>query len=264
MKYFIGINQYGVCKYELEYKTDLIDWAIIDYIKSWFFYENRKIYQTEDGTQYVWVNFKALLENLPLLSIKENTLTERFKKLRTLGLIKTMQMKDNTLYVVLTEYCMNVIDFSCQQNFIQGNLPQKTDQPTPEIGTDLPRKSGQHNSTINNHSKEGIMSFPFSEIVDYLNKKTGKSYRHNIATTQKRICARFSEGFRLEDFKKVIDNKVKDWKDDLKMSEYLRPETLFGTKFESYLNAKTEPTNKIEQVWTEEKRKRAKEIMGEK
>jgi uncharacterized phage protein (TIGR02220 family) len=116
---------------------------------------------------------------------------------------------------------------------------------------------------IEEEKNKKILSFPFLEIVTYLNEKAHKSFRHNIATTQKRICARFSEGFRLEDFKKVIDNKVADWKDDPKMNEYLRPETLFGTKFESYLNSKPESTDKVEQVWTEEKRKRAQEIMGE-
>ena len=40
----------------------------------------------------------------------------------------------------------------------------------------------------------------------------------------------------MEEFKKVIDNKVAAWKGDPKMEQYLRPETLFSTKFETYLN----------------------------
>jgi hypothetical protein len=35
----------------------------------------------------------------------------------------------------------------------------------------------------------------------------------------------------------VIDNKVIEWKGS-EMAKYIRPETLFGTKFESYLNQK--------------------------
>ncbi|WP_436665978.1 conserved phage C-terminal domain-containing protein [Lactobacillus acidophilus] len=34
----------------------------------------------------------------------------------------------------------------------------------------------------------------------------------------------------------MIDVKSKQWLTDQKMKQYLRPETLFGTKFESYLN----------------------------
>lgn len=74
------------------------------------------------------------------------------------------------------------------------------------------------------------------EIVDYLNHKTGKSFRSTTKKTQALISARLNEGFSVEDFRKVIDTKTKQWKFDPDREEYLRPETLFGTKFESYLN----------------------------
>lgn len=74
------------------------------------------------------------------------------------------------------------------------------------------------------------------EILDYLNQKAGTSYRASSNATQRLVRARMSEHFTVEDFKKVIDIKVANWKDDPKMSKYLRPATLFGTKFESYLN----------------------------
>ena len=56
--------------------------------------------------------------------------------------------------------------------------------------------------------------------------------------TIREIKARLNEGFKLEDFKIVIDNKCSEWLNDKKMNQYLRPDTLFGTKFESYLNQK--------------------------
>lgn len=76
---------------------------------------------------------------------------------------------------------------------------------------------------------------PYKEIVDYLNERSGKKYKSSGINTKKRIKARWSEGFRLEDFKKVVDNKVISWLGG-SMEQYLRPETLFGTKFEGYLN----------------------------
>lgn len=78
---------------------------------------------------------------------------------------------------------------------------------------------------------------PVYEIVGYLNEKTDRKYRPHSKKTKAHISARWREGYRLEDFKKVIDCKVTAWALDEKMNEYLRPETLFGTKFESYLNA---------------------------
>ncbi|WP_050807006.1 conserved phage C-terminal domain-containing protein [Acetonema longum] len=75
---------------------------------------------------------------------------------------------------------------------------------------------------------------PFAEIIDYLNTKCGTKYRV-IDSNRKHIRARWEEGFRLDDFKTVIDKKYDEWV-DTEQAKYLRPETLFGTKFNSYLN----------------------------
>lgn len=74
-------------------------------------------------------------------------------------------------------------------------------------------------------------------IVEYLNDKAGTSYKPNSKNTVKHINARLTDGFTVDDFKTVIDKKCAEWK-GTDMEQYLRPETLFGTKFESYLNAK--------------------------
>lgn len=76
------------------------------------------------------------------------------------------------------------------------------------------------------------------EIVNYLNSAAGTSYRSSTKKTQSLIKARVKEGFSVSDFKSVIDKKVNEWSRDSKMNQYLRPETLFGNKFESYLNQK--------------------------
>lgn len=80
-------------------------------------------------------------------------------------------------------------------------------------------------------------SKPHQIIIDYLNEKAEKKYRANNKVTQKHINARLKEGYTVEDFKSVIDKKCAEWK-NTEMEQYLRPETLFGTKFEGYLNAK--------------------------
>lgn len=73
------------------------------------------------------------------------------------------------------------------------------------------------------------------EVVIYLNDKTGSRYRPTTDSTKRLIKARQNEGFTLENFKTVIDKKTAEWKGG-EMEKYLRPETLFGTKFEGYLN----------------------------
>lgn len=82
-------------------------------------------------------------------------------------------------------------------------------------------------------SKLGEMS---KAIIDYLNEKVGTRYRSASKNTRSHINARLKEGYTLDDFKTVIDKKTKEWLNDRKMSKYLRPETLFGSKFEGYLN----------------------------
>lgn len=77
----------------------------------------------------------------------------------------------------------------------------------------------------------------YSSIINYLNKKANTRYRVNNKKTKTLIKARLNEGFTEDDFIKVIDNKVKEWA-NTDMEKYLRPETLFGTKFEGYLNQK--------------------------
>lgn len=79
----------------------------------------------------------------------------------------------------------------------------------------------------------------YKEVIDYLNFKTNSNYKHTTKKTKDLIKARINERFTLEDFKKVIDNKCEDWK-NTDLAKYLRPETLFGTKFEGYLNQKKE------------------------
>ena len=73
------------------------------------------------------------------------------------------------------------------------------------------------------------------DIVSHLNSVTGSSYRSTTSKTRKLIAARLAEGFTADDFKAVISKKAKEWQ-NTDMAQYLRPETLFGTKFEGYLN----------------------------
>ena len=80
-------------------------------------------------------------------------------------------------------------------------------------------------------------TIPYVEIIDYLNSKCLKSYKHKNRIAREKIHARWNEGFRLEDFKRVIDIKAAEWLNDTEMNRYLRPDTLFGSKFEIYLNS---------------------------
>jgi uncharacterized phage protein (TIGR02220 family) len=83
-------------------------------------------------------------------------------------------------------------------------------------------------------SKNGI---PYEKIISYLNEKANTGYRHTTQATQKKIKARWNEGFRYDDFVKAIDSRISRWMGNPDMDEFLRPDTIFNTKFESYVNA---------------------------
>ena len=133
-------------------------------------------------------------------------------------------------------------DFSKGSNrYIFGTVDA---QSAPNIEQDcsingvlLLHKRASNNTNIiklNNKNSDGRSHF--DEIIDYLNQKSGKAFKSNTKKTQQLIKARLNEGHTVEDIKKVIDIKSGQWKYDPKFNAYLRPETLFGNKFEGYLN----------------------------
>lgn len=75
------------------------------------------------------------------------------------------------------------------------------------------------------------------DIINYLNNKTNSNFKYQTKSTQTKINARLNEGYTLDDFIAVIDKKYNEWV-NTEFEKYLCPETLFGTKFEKYLNQK--------------------------
>ena len=89
----------------------------------------------------------------------------------------------------------------------------------------------QKTETKNTEKKKIILS-----IIAHLNEVTGANYRAETKKTQSLIEARLREGYMLDDFLRVIDKKHREWT-GTEFAQYLRPTTLFGDKFEGYLNA---------------------------
>jgi uncharacterized phage protein (TIGR02220 family) len=99
------------------------------------------------------------------------------------------------------------------------------------------------------------------EIIDYLNKKAHRNFRYQNKATVRLIRGRWAEGYRIEDFKKVIDNKVEKWL-NTDMEDFLRPDTLFRpTKFEYYLNERRKDA-RDKRDYSDPVERRIREIMG--
>lgn len=98
------------------------------------------------------------------------------------------------------------------------------------------------NISIPNKQSTNISSTDIKDIVDFLNQQADCRYKADTPKTVSLIKARMAEGFTVEDFKTVINHMVAEW-EGTDMEKFLRPETLFGTKFESYLNRKPKQNN---------------------
>ena len=98
--------------------------------------------------------------------------------------------------------------------------------------------------------KEALTASIYRSVIAHLNAVTGQNYRAGSRATQAHINARLKEGFTEQDFYTVINKKAAEWM-RTDMAKYLRPETLFGSKFESYLNqavVRTKPKDSREEA----------------
>ena len=177
-----------------------------------------------DGNYWTYNSTKAFKELFPYLSQKQ--IETALKKLRDEDIIITGNYNavkyDRTLWYAITEKGKSILLTGEMVITSKGNGNSTEGKPIPNINTDLKTTDDK----------------PYKIIVDYLNKKAGTKYRPLNKTTQSHINARLAEGYTVEDFYTVIDKKCAEWL-GTDMEKYLRPETLFGTKFEGYLNSKT-------------------------
>lgn len=157
------------------------------------------------------------------------------KELLALGLIKDVQQKDAS-----GKICGHFIklNYVIKQSTLQENHTAEIPQGGEIESVECVWTNALSNNNINalSANNKNALSEEIEIIVSHLNAKANKKFRSETPDTKKHIKARLSEGFTVEDFKTVIDKKCSEWL-GTDMEQYLRPQTLFGTKFESYLNA---------------------------
>lgn len=149
------------------------------------------------------------------------------------GVLKALKLLQEKGLILKEENMLNGIKF-VKYRSTQFNTPVKQSL--------IPIKQSLINNIYNN-KEDNIDNNIYSEVIDYLNEVAGTNYKSTTGKTRTLIKARLNEKFTLTDFKTVINRKCACWK-GTEFEKYLRPETLFGNKFESYLNERT-TVNKI-------------------
>jgi len=84
---------------------------------------------------------------------------------------------------------------------------------------------------------EIVNEIEIETVIEILNETTGRDFKKNTESNKRWVRSRFKEGYTIEDFKKVISSKQFEWGKNPDMAKFLRPETLFGNKFEGYLQS---------------------------
>ena len=160
----------------------------------------------------------------------EVTETQQYRLVTRSPIVQDTDSKqDDSDMDTKSEHDVNSLDTSCIQddNNVYTEVKLSKDNNIDKLS------SSENVDTV---SKQKFQKIPYEKIVDYLNRKTNSHYRPTSKATRRLIKARYNEGFTDVDFKTVIDKKCAEWLQDGNMVQYLRPETLFGTKFEAYLN----------------------------
>lgn len=247
-----GYNQIKL----LDLGLDTTDIVLLRYVET-FINSGNMLKESFNGETYYWLNYKNIVEDLPILNLKKDAIYRRLRYMTSVNILNHITVKNKGVYsyYALGSKYKNLLSKSASkmkspENFHENSpadsaermdffknlkpYPSGSISITPkDLSTEQKTPLLEHSTT--KHSKNIKKDTHTAAVVDYLNAKCGTSYKTSTKKTQSLINSREREGFILEDFYRVIDNKAKQWL-NTDMEQYLRPETLFGTKFESYLN----------------------------
>lgn len=253
MKHIVnGFRQEKIIKFRLDFVDTAILRYFIDFKKS-----GKMVCKVLNGNCYYWVSYEGVLKELPMLYMKKYTVQSRFFKLRDLGILTHIVVRQGGTYsyfgigenykeLITRDKDKDDEDSSSSVNEEACNLEENfcsVDENAHKENKNARGhgfKSDTNNPSTKDPSIKNIKNTVFFEktafeIIEYLNLKTEKNFKSTTKATTRLIKARLNEGFTVEDFKTVIDNMKSRWT-GTKFQQYLAPTTLFGNKFETYLN----------------------------
>ncbi|MEH7178291.1 conserved phage C-terminal domain-containing protein [Neobacillus vireti] len=210
-------------------KIGLNEAVVLQQIHYWLGISKHKI----EGRTWVYNTYEEWQKQLPFWSV--STIKRSIRSLEMLGLLISANF--NQMKMDKTKWYS--IDYE-KLHEIEDSLQERKAAPIKENASEEDSEITKESAVPSSTKKE----IPYAEIIGYLNEKAGKNFKLSSIKTRELIHARYREGFTLEDFTRVINLKSADWLSDPAWNKFLRPETLFGTKFESYLNQQ-EGKNKI-------------------
>lgn len=210
---------------EVACRYGMLEAVLLNHLEFWLKKNEANERNFYDGRYWTYNSVKALQKLFPYVS--EHKIRNALKRLEDDGVIMTGNYNkssyDRTMWYSISDKGFSILQNYKMEITKKQNGNDKKIKPIPDNNTD------DYSDIIYN-------------IVKYMNEMCGTQYRYSTRKTRELIRARLNEGFREEDFYEVIHKKWQEWK-GTKMEQYLRPQTLFGTKFEAYLNQSVKSKN---------------------
>lgn len=193
----------------------------------WDFYETEVVKHSTDGIRSMRAGLHEL-EEKGYLSRKRERVGNRLK-----GSIWLLSETPQKLQNVTLQ------NDSLQNVNLQNNTLTNTNNNNINNNKDE-SNSAKENKDKKSSNKKNKYNLNYTEFIEWFNEETGREFQSNVSGTiktfKKNIEARFKEGYTKQDLYLVTKDKAKEWKDDKKQKQYLRPSTLFGSEhFDEYL-----------------------------
>ena len=206
---------------------------IVHHIWFWTLKNIEKKANYYDGAYWTYDSVRTLAERFPYLTHKQ--IRDAIDMLVAQNVIKkgnyNRHQYDRTSWYALTDEGISIVQKCYMDLSPEANGSAPSGEPIPDVSTDV--------------TADTTTDTMYAAILSHLNKKVGTAYTLT-ANTKKLIDARLADGIKAEDFAIVVDYMVLQWKDNAKMAQYLRPQTLFGDNMRRYLEeAKAAATNRL-------------------
>ena len=217
---------------KLAIEIGLNEAIILQQIHYWLNQSNHN----HDGKKWIYNTYDDWNKQFPFWSVMTIRRTITSLEKQNLILIANYNKAgfDKTRWYSINYPVVESVNRRCVQNE-QTICSKRTDGSVQNEQTNT--RDYTENTTENISMSDKSDAAPYKAIIEYLNNKVNKRFSYKSESNRKLIKARFNEGYKLEDFIKVIDIKTNEWINDEKMKNYLQPSTLFrGSNFDKYLN----------------------------
>lgn len=217
---------------KLAIEIGLNEAIILQQIHYWLNQSNHN----HDGKKWIYNTYDDWNKQFPFWSVMTIRRTITSLEKQNLILIANYNKAgfDKTRWYSINYPVVESVNRRCVQNE-QTICSKRTDGSVQNEQTNT--RDYTENTTENISMSDKSDAAPYKTIIEYLNNKVNKRFSYKSESNRKLIKARFNEGYKLEDFIKVIDIKTNEWINDDKMKNYLQPSTLFrGSNFDKYLN----------------------------